>query len=42
MAEDDGHVEVTYHRSGYPSRLVVGTLANDAGTGYEVREVVIE
>ena len=42
MAEEDGHVEVTYHRSGYPTRLVVGTLANDAGTGYEVREVVLE
>lgn len=41
-AEQDGHVEVTYHRSGYPARLVVGTLANDAGVGYEVREVVLK
>ena len=42
MAEASGEVSVTYHRSGYPARLVVGTLANDAGTAYEVRDVVLE
>jgi hypothetical protein len=40
-AERDGHVEVAYDgRHGYPTRLVIGTLANDAGVAYEVTNVV--
>jgi hypothetical protein len=40
-AERDGHVEVAYdRRDGYPTRLVIGTLANDAGVAYEVTNLV--
>ncbi len=40
-AERDGHVEVMYdQRLSYPARLVIGTLANDAGTAYEVTNLV--
>lgn len=40
-AENDGHVEVSYHPLlSYPVRLVIGTLANDAGTAYGVRALV--
>jgi hypothetical protein len=36
-AAQKGHVEVTYDPLlGYPVRLVIGTLANDAGTSYHV------
>jgi len=40
-AENDGHVEVTYHPLlSYPVRLVIGTLANDAGTAYSVTALI--
>ena len=35
MRSRDGHVSVAYDRSiGYPARLEIGTIANDAGTLY--------
>jgi hypothetical protein len=41
-AAQDGHVEVTYDpRLGHPVRLVIGTLANDAGTSYHVADLVV-
>ena len=40
-AENDGHVEVTYNPLlSYPIRLVIGTLANDAGVAYDVTDLV--
>jgi hypothetical protein len=39
-AERGGHVEVAYHRRlSYPVRLVIGTLANDAGVAYSVTKL---
>ncbi len=41
-AAQNGHVEVTYDpRFSYPVRLVIGTLANDAGTSYHVADLVV-
>jgi uncharacterized protein DUF6174 len=40
-AEAGGHVEVAYHPLlSYPTRLVIGTLANDAGVAYGVTALV--
>jgi hypothetical protein len=40
-ARQNGHVEVSYDpRLSYPVRLVIGTLANDAGTSYHVADLV--
>jgi hypothetical protein len=40
-AEAGGHVEVAYHPLlSYPTRLVIGTLANDAGILYGVSKLV--
>jgi hypothetical protein len=40
-ADGDGHVEVSYDPLlSYPVRLVIGTLANDAGVAYHVADLV--
>lgn len=40
-AERNGHIEVTYDPLlSHPVRLVIGTLANDAGTAYHVADLV--
>jgi Family of unknown function (DUF6174) len=42
-AAQNGHVEVTYDPlRGHPVRLVIGTLANDAGTSYHVADLVVQ
>ena len=42
-AGQNGHVEVTYDPLlGHPVRLVIGTLANDAGTSYHVADLVVQ
>jgi hypothetical protein len=42
-AGQNGHVEVTYDPLlGHPVRLVIGTLANDAGTAYHVADLVVQ
>ena len=41
-ADQNGHVEVTYDPLlSYPVRLVIGTLANDAGTAYHLADLVV-
>jgi Family of unknown function (DUF6174) len=40
-ASQNGHVEVTYDPLlSHPVRMVIGTLANDAGTAYHVADLV--
>lgn len=40
-AERGEPVEASYHRTlSYPTRLVIGTLANDAGVWYEISRLV--
>ena len=42
-AAQNGHVEVTYDPLlSHPVRLVIGTLANDAGTSYHVADLVVQ
>jgi hypothetical protein len=42
-AGQNGHVEVTYDPLlSHPVRLVIGTLANDAGTSYHVADLVVQ
>ena len=42
-AAQNGHVEVTYDPLlSHPVRLVIGTLANDAGTSYHVADLVAQ
>ena len=42
-AARNGHVEVTYDPLlNHPVRLVIGTLANDAGTSYHVADLVVQ